>query len=174
MTAPAPRAVVGVVGKPLGLKGEVFVRPDPDVAHDFVAGDEFVVGDHRLVVAASRSHSGRLVVRFAGVDSREEAEALRGTVLEVERDSVTLDDDAFWSDDLLGREVVDDTGGLVGILESTMDGAAHDYLVVARPDGAEVLIPAVAELVDVQPDRIVVTAIPGLLDVEGDSPPDGG
>ena len=163
----APRAIVGVIGKALGLKGEVFVRPDPDVAHDFVPGETFVVeGGRQLVVAASRSHSGRLVLRFAGVDSREQVEQLRGLVLEVSRDEVSLAEDTFWNDELLGREVVDDQGDLVGILDSTMDGAAHDYLVVVRPDGAEILIPAVAELVDVQPDRIVVTAIPGLLDAD--------
>ena len=166
----APRAIVGVIGKPLGLKGEVFVRPDPDVAHDFTAGETFTVeGGRELTVAASRSHSGRLVLRFSDVDTREQVEQLRGLVLEVSRDEVALDEDTFWNDDLLGREVVDDKGELVGVLEATMDGAAHDYLVVARPDGAEVLIPAVAELVDITADSIVVKPIPGLLDADPDS-----
>lgn len=163
----APRVIVGVIGKALGLRGEVFVRPDPDLMHEFSPGDTFVVeGGRELEVASSRLHSGRLVIRFAGVETREQGEELRGLVLEVARADIALDEDAFWNDELLGREVVDQQGELVGVLEATMDGAAHDYLVVARPDGAEVLIPAVAELVDVQPDRIVVTAIPGLLDVD--------
>ena len=157
--------IVGVVGKPLGLKGEVFVRPNPDIGHDFRAGDTFAGADDQpLEIAEARLHSGRQVMRFAGVDSREEAEALRGTVLRVPRTDVSLDDDAFWNDELLGREVVDDQGDVVGVLEATLDGAAHDYSVIARPDGGEVLVPAVADLVDVQPDRIVVHAIPGLLD----------
>lgn len=157
--------VVGVIAKPLGLKGEVFVRPDPDVAHEFAPGDTFVAGaDRRLVVAAARLHSGRQVVRFEDVTTREDVEALRGTVLSVPRETVSLDHDTFWNDDLLGREVVDDQGDLVGVLEATLDGAAHDYLLVARPDGGEVMVPAVAELVEVEPDRIVIHAIPGLLD----------
>ena len=157
--------IVGVVAKPLGLKGEVFVRPNPDVGHEFAAGQTFPApGERELVVAMARLHSGRQVVRFAGVETREQVEELRGTVLTVPRDDVELDDDAFWNEDLLGRDVVDDAGELVGVLESTLDGAAHDYLVIARPDGGEVLVPAVADLVDVQPDRIVVHAIPGLLD----------
>ena len=165
----APRVTVGVISKALGLKGEAFVHPDPDVAHDFAPGDEFEVeGGKRLVVAASRSHSGRRVVRFEGVDTREAVSELRGLVLQVPRDAVALEEDAFWNDDLLGREVFDDRGDLVGVLESTLDGAAHDYLVVARPDGAEILIPAVAELVDISTERIVVTAIPGLLDPEAE------
>ena len=157
--------IVGVIAKPLGLKGEVFVRPDPDVMHEFTAGEAFAAGpDRRLVVASARLHSGRQVVQFEGVTTREDVEALRGTVLSVPRDSVSLDEDAFWSADLLGREAVDDNGDVVGIVEATADGAAHDYLVIARPDGGEVLIPAVAELVEVAADRIVIHAIPGLLD----------
>ena len=162
-----PRVIVGVVGKPVGLAGEVYVRPDPDLAHEFGPGQRYPRdGRDDLVVAASRVHSGRQVVRFEGVDDREGAEALRGTVLTLPRTEVALDDDAFWSDDLLGREVVDDDGQLVGVVESTLDGAAHDYLVLARPDGGEVLIPAVADLLDVTAERIVVHAIPGLLDAD--------
>jgi 16S rRNA processing protein RimM len=156
--------VVGVVGKPLGLKGEVYVRPEPDLDHTFAAGDSFAAGDGELVVASVRLHSGRQVMRFAGHDDREAAERLRGTVLTLPRDQVGLADDSFWTDDLLGREVVDDDGELVGVLDATLDGAAHDYLVVARPDGGDVLIPAVADLVDVDRDPIVVHAIPGLID----------
>jgi 16S rRNA processing protein RimM len=156
--------VVGVVAKPLGLKGEAFVRPDPDVLHEFAPGETFTVDGRVLVVAAARSHSGRQVVRFEGVDTREAIEELRGSVLTIPRDAVELDEDAFWNDDLLGREVFDHRGELLGILEATADGAAHDYLVVARGDGGEVLVPAVAELVEVEADRIVVQAIPGLFD----------
>ena len=157
--------IVGVVGKPLGLRGEVFVRPNPDVGHEFVAGEHLAGPDDlELVVAEARLHSNRQVMRFEGVESREAAEALRGTVLSVPRETVALEDDSFWNDELLGREVVDDSGAVVGVLESTLDGAAHDYLVIARPDGGEVLVPAVADLVNVEADRIVVHAIPGLLD----------
>lgn len=156
--------VVGVIAKPLGLKGEVLVRPEPDVAHEFVAGERFEVDGRTLIVAHARLHSGRQVVQFEGVETRDGVEALRGTVLAVPRSSVALDEGAFWNDDLLGREVVDHNGDLVGVLEATQDGAAHDYLVVARPDGGEVIIPAVADLVDIRSDRIVIQAIPGLLD----------
>ena len=157
--------IVGVIAKPIGLKGEVFVRPDPDLDYEPAPGDRFDIGDGRtLEVAAAREHSGRRVMRFVGVDTREAVELLRGTILRVPRDDVPLEPDAFWSDDLLGREVTDEDGSVVGVIEATLDGAAHDYLVIARPDGGEVMVPAVAELVEVGPDRIVVHAVPGLLD----------
>lgn len=163
------RVAVGVVGKPFGLHGEVYVHPDVDFDLDFEPGLRCTAArggapEAMLVVADSRVHGGRLLVRFEGVDDRDAAEALRGTVLSLPREQVPLDEDAFWASDLLGREVVDDTGAVVGVVEGTLDGPAHDYLVLARPDGGEVLVPAVADLVDVGEERIVVHAIPGLLD----------
>lgn len=157
--------VVGALGKPFGVRGAVYVHPDPDVAHDFAAGTTYALDDGRTVtLRSSHQHGNRRTLQFAGVDDREAAEALRGAVLKVPRDSVELDEDAFWAADLVGRDVVDDDGATVGVVEGTLDGPAHDYLVVARPDGGEVLIPVVEHLLEVGDDAVVVHAIPGLLD----------
>jgi len=184
--------VVGVVGKPLGLVGEVYVQPDADLPVDVYevgrslrvrppepgsvadrptdeAADTDAATGARplsLQIATTRLHAGRRVVRFVGVDTREDAEALRHLELTVPRGQISLEEDAFWAEDLLGREVVDHTGAVIGVLEAVADGTAHDYLVVARPDGGELLIPAVAELVTISGEALVVNAIPGLLDLE--------
>lgn len=162
----ADEVTVGVVSKPLGLRGEVYVRADPDVADDFTPGSTYRAGARTLTVAASRLHGGRRVVRFEQVEDRDAAESLRGALLMLPRSDVALDDDAFWADDVVGREVVDADGEHVGTLVEVTDGAAHDYLVVARPHGREVLIPAVDELVEITAERIVVQALPGLLGSE--------
>lgn len=177
MSAGDDQVTVGVVGKALGLRGEVLVRPDADLPPEvFSVGRTFgvrpVAADPdssglwpaTLRIASTRVHAGRRIVRFADVETRERAEGLRTAQLTLSRAEIALDDDAFWSADLLGREVVDSTGAVVGVLEAVADGAAHDYLVVARADGGELLIPAVSDLVTVGTDAIVVDAIPGLLD----------
>ncbi|CAN5516896.1 ribosome maturation factor RimM [soil metagenome] len=159
------QVIVGAVGKPFGIRGEVYVFADPDI------GDEFEIGrgydpdrGGSLVVAASRDHNGRRVVRFEGVADRTQAEALRGIVLRMPRARAVLAADAVWTDELLGRDVVDDDGAVVGVVEGVLDGTAHDFLVLARPDGGETLIPAVEALLDVSGEEIVVHAIPGLLE----------
>lgn len=157
---------VGVVGKPLGLRGEVYVQPDLDVGEQFAAGATYSAGDRMVTVAASRMHGNRRVLRFAGVETRSDAEALRGAVLTVDRGAVELDEAAFWTDDIVGREVVTATGEHVGTLAGVADGTAHDYLVVTHADGRELLVPAVDELVEVTDERIVVQPLPGLLDEE--------
>jgi 16S rRNA processing protein RimM len=167
---PDPRVPVGVVAKPFGVRGEVYVRPDPDLDHDFAEGTAYRLADGRtLTVAERRLHGTRLVVRFAEAADREAAEGLRGAVLTVPRSDVAVGEDAFWVADVLGRAVRDDAGELVGVVESVRDGYAHDYLVVARPDGGEILVPLVADLVTLRDDAVVVRAIPGLLDDDSET-----
>lgn len=162
----AAEVAVGVIGKPLGLRGEVYVQPDPDVGEQFPPAATYRAGGRTVTVVTSRMHGNRRVVRFAGVDSRTEAEVLRGTVLTVDRAAVELDDAAFWTEDIVGRDVVTAAGERVGTLAGVADGAAHDYLVITGVDGREVLVPAVDELVEVTAERIVVQPLPGLLDEE--------
>ncbi len=169
MSRPVPppgQLTVGRVGKPFGVAGEVYVHPDPDLDEPFAPGTAYRTDrDGTLVVAQAREHGRRLLVHFEGVDDRTAAEALRGTVLLRDRGPVDdEDDDVVWVADLLGRDVVDEDGQLLGTVESVTDGAAHDFLVLARPDGGEVLVPLVDELVDLDADPIVLRPPPGLLD----------
>lgn len=160
---------VGVVGKPLGLRGEVYVLADPDLGVEFAPGATFRAGPHTVTVATSRLHGNRRVVRFDGVETREAAEALRGLVLTAAREDLDLASDAFWADELIGLPVLTAAGAPVGTVTGVADGAAHDYLVVADEDGQELLIPAVDQLVDVTTERIVVQPVPGLLGEPDDS-----
>jgi len=156
------RAVLGTVGKPFGLAGDAYLWVDPDLRDLLGAGLVCTVGRRTLEVAAVRWHRGRAVVRFAGIDDRDAIAQLRNAVLEVDRADVA-GDDVVWTDDILGREVVDASGAVVGVVDGVLDGAAHDFLSVARPDGGDLLIPVVDELVDLD-DPVVVHGPPGLVD----------
>jgi 16S rRNA processing protein RimM len=163
------QVVVGRVGKPFGNRGDVYVFADPDLSEPFDPGTAYATTggsgrSARLVVEQSRMHNDRLIIAFEGVTGREGAEAIRGTVLTRDRSLVALDDDAIWVADLLGRTVIDPDGGLIGVVESVTDGHAHDYLVVARPDGGEAVVPLVDELVDITADPIVMQPVTGLVD----------
>lgn len=156
------RARLGAVGKPFGLAGEAYLWLDPDLRGALRPGLRCVAGGRELEITGVRWHKGRAVVRFAAIADRETVAVLRGAVVEVERDDVDVDD-MLWIDEILGREVVDIDGALVGVVEGVLDGAAHDFLRVARPDGGELLIPVVDALVDLD-DPVVVHGPPGLVD----------
>lgn len=158
---------LGVVGPAHGVRGEVMVHPDADLAEllepGLVCRRE---GGAALEVAGVREHKQRLLVSFVGIDDRTAAEALRGAVLEIDRADIATDDDTVWVDALLGADVVGDDGELIGLVERVDDGPAHDWLVIARPDGGELLVPLTEELVDVDEEtpRVTVHSVPGLLD----------
>jgi 16S rRNA processing protein RimM len=161
--------IVGVIGKPFGIRGEVYVRADPDLDHDFAPGTTYTLADgRRLVAASTHVHGNRRLLAFEGVADRDEAEALRGAILSVPRDAVALDEEARWAADLVGREVRDPEGALLGTVAGFLDGPAHDYLVLARPGGREALVPLHEDLVDLDAgaagDQVVLRPIPGLLD----------
>lgn len=170
-----PREVaVGVVRKPFGLGGDVFVHPDPDLDDAFPVGARYRTSTAagaagpELRVAASVLHRGLRVVRFDAAGDRSAAEALRDLVLLRDFEDADLardpDAEAHWADELVGRPVVEPGGDRVGTVADLLDGPAHDYLVVTTTDGREVLVPAVTAFVTVEADRVVLTPIPGLID----------
>jgi 16S rRNA processing protein RimM len=176
------QVVVGRIGRPHGIRGEVTVevRTDsPDVR--FAPGSVLTTDPARLgpiTVAAARWHSGRLLLLAAGVHDRTGAEALRGAVLsaEVDDDEVPEDPEEFYDHQLRGLAVV--TGGAtaehVGVVDDVVHLPGQDLLSVRRDGGREVLVPFVAEIVtgiDVDAGRITVDLPPGLLELdEPDAP----
>ena len=161
--------LVGRIGPAHGLRGEVFVEPRTDEPERrFAVGAVLQTAGGRLSVAGSRTHSGRLVVRFAEIGDRTEAEAARGTELTVAVDAAEgpEDPEEFYDHQLVGLRVETADGRAVGELARVEHNAAQDLLVIALPD-REVLFPFVAALVpevDVPGGRIVIDDRPGLLE----------
>lgn len=157
---------VGRIGRAHGIRGEVSVRVVVDDLRHFSRGSVLNAGERSLVVAHARTHGNTLLVGFDGVETRNDAEGLRGLELTVgieERRS--LEEGEYWPDDLIGLAVLvgDDQ---VGEVVDVKPGEAQDRLVVRTPEGEVFEIPFVDELVpEVLPEegKIVITPIEGLL-----------
>ena len=168
--------VVGRIGKPQGIRGEVTVQvrtDDPDAR--FSPGAVLHTDPPErgpVTVAAARWQNGRLVVAFEGVPDRSAAELLRETLLQV--DARTLpppeDEDEFHDHVLRGMaaELLD--GTVLGEVADVLHLPHGDVLVLRRVDtGAEVLVPfvkAMVPVVDVAARRVQVDPPQGLLDGE--------
>jgi 16S rRNA processing protein RimM len=173
------RVVVGRVGRPHGIRGEVVigVRTDePDLR--FAVGatvDAWSIPDDdggggRLTVASARWHSGQLLVAFAGITDRTAAAELTGSWLSV--DSSQLPDigdpDEFRDHELIGLSVRTCAGDPVGVVTDVLH-YGQDLLVVRRQDepGGETLVPFVKAMVpevDLSAGVVVIDPPPGLLD----------
>lgn len=167
--------VIGRVGRPHGLGGEVTVEvrtDDPD--QRFAAGSVLATdpaGRGPLTVSESRWHSGRLLVRFGACQDREAAEELRGIVLVV--DSAELpplsDPEEFHDHELIGLQVVTVSGDVVGTVADVLHHGQNLLLIdgTGSRSGAGLMVPFVAELVpevDVAGGRLTIDPPPGLLD----------
>ncbi len=117
-------------------------------------------GERDLVVATSRPHRGRWLVRFEGVEDRTTAEKLRGAVLTAAPLASSSNADELWVHEIVGAEVRDAGGRVLGRIRAVEPNPAHDLLVL--DDGT--LVPAVF-VVEHSPAGVVVDPPAGLLDV---------
>lgn len=118
-----------------------------------------------LTVAAARPHGRRFLVRFEGIDTRDQAMLLRGPLYVEAGEARTLDRDEFWHDDLVGCKVVVGDAE-VGTVSGVLTGPVQDLLQVDTERG-ERLVPLVKEIVtsiDTEARRITVAPPEGLLD----------
>ncbi|GLX02935.1 ribosome maturation factor RimM [Microtetraspora sp. NBRC 16547] len=166
--------VVGRIGRPHGVRGEVTVEvrtDDPELRFTpgtALATDPASAGP--LEVEGARWHKDILLLSLAGVDDRDAAEALRGTLLVIDSADLppTEDPDEFHDHQLIGLTVVTVAGEPVGEVADVLHHG-QDLLVVRRPSRAEAYVPFVKALVpeiDLEKGVLVVNAPPGLLDLD--------
>jgi 16S rRNA processing protein RimM len=167
--------VVGVVGRPHGVHGEVAVEPrtdEPD--RRFAPGQELrPEGSSRLLTVASmRRHDGRLLIRFVGLADRTAAEAVRGVrlVADVDPDERPLESAEFYDRQLVGLRVQTPEGDAVGVVISVLHPPAQDLLEIQTANQIR-LVPFVAALVpevDLEGGVLTVANLAGLLSEEED------
>lgn len=168
--------VVGRIVKPHGIRGEVVVDVRTDSPEERF-GSGVVLGVQRqgarrageLTLTDVRPHSGRLLVRIDGVDTREAAEELRGALLTVRTDELeaTADPDEFYDYQLEGLRVVHSAGYDIGVLHEVLHTPGGELLVVRTDTGRELLVPFVSEIVpevNLDAGRVVVHPPEGLFD----------
>ena len=165
--------VVARIGRAHGIKGEVTVEVRTDEPELRLAPGAVLATDPAsagpLTIETGRVHSGRLLLRFEGVRDRNAAEALRNILLIAEVDPEVLpeEEDEYYDHQLMDLDVVTKDGVEVGRITEISHLPSQDLFVVERPDGTEVLIPFVEEIVveiDLGEQRAVIAPPPGLID----------
>jgi 16S rRNA processing protein RimM len=169
--------VVGRVGKPHGVRGEVTVEVRTDEPERrFASGARLRAEAPRgsaapyatLTVTRTRWHQGRLLATFDELGDRTAAEAARGIVLHVTVDAEErpADPEEYYDHQLVGLRVVDLEGRDLGEVAAVVHGGAQDLLTVRTPERREALVPFVAALVpevDLAAGHVVVADRPGLV-----------
>jgi 16S rRNA processing protein RimM len=167
------RVALGRVIGVHGLAGEVAIRasgdsPEGIARYEVVTWAPALQGEeHRLDIESCRIHKGVALVKFRGVNSRDEAEELVGGTLTVPRgDLKPADEGRHYVVDLIGLPVETTTGEAVGSITDVIETGANDVFVL-DVNGREVLIPVVDHIVkkiDMTGRKIVIEVMEGLLD----------
>jgi 16S rRNA processing protein RimM len=148
---------VGRVGRAHGLGGEVVVDLWTNVSTRLDAGEVLVTEAGTLHVRSARPFRGKFLVRFEGVDDRAGADALRGLTL---RAPPIESRGELWVHELIGAEVVDVDGHVIGRVDAVEPNPASDLLVLEG--GGLVPLRFVTE--HIAGVRIVVDVPEGLLE----------
>lgn len=152
-----------------GVTGEVKVQSWCDSPEVLAGFDTLYDAEKKLFrVQKAYVHKGCVIMRLEGVNTCEAAEALRGTVLYLDRKDVDLPEDLVFVQDMLGLPVYDRRLAQdIGTLKEVIANPAHDMYVVAREGKKDALIPACAPFlveVDLEGGRIIVETIEGLIE----------
>ncbi|MFI1713342.1 16S rRNA processing protein RimM [Streptomyces sp. PanSC19] len=165
--------VVARIGRAHGIKGEVTVEVRTDEPELRLGPGAVLLTDPAsagpLTIETGRVHSGRLLLRFEGVRDRNAAEALRNVLLIAEVDPTEMpeEEDEYYDHQLIDLDVVLTDGTEIGRITEISHLPSQDLFIVERPDGTELMIPFVEEIVteiDLEEQRAVIDPPPGLID----------
>ncbi|MFM2270823.1 MAG: hypothetical protein RIS01_852 [Actinomycetota bacterium] len=161
--------VVGRIGRAHGVLGEATIEvqtDDPDIR--FQVGNKLTLDNGRqLTIRSSRWHNQILLLAFDGVADRNQIEELRDQLISSDVDLGSLAPGEYHFQQLIGCEVFQQNGELIGKVDEIVKLPGQDLLSVSR-SGAQVLIPMVKQIIieiDVLAKKIVVNPPEGLLDV---------
>ncbi len=175
MSSERKQAVIGQVLSPHGVTGQVKVFPYSDFPErisllkevELVTGFESV----NMIVEKASVHGRFWLIKFQGVDSRDQAYRLSGALMQIPlEERVSLPENNFYHDQLVGLKVYDSADQLLGRVVDVVETGGHDIIIVqpAGEDEKNFMIPAVKSIVrkvDLSAGSLLVELPEGLLDL---------
>lgn len=151
------RVALAAVAGAHGVKGEVRLKLFSDSAASLARHENVYVGGALRRLLFARDGGKTAIARFEGIGDRSSAEALRGSLVEVDRSALPpLEEGEYYHSDLVGLACVDHEGQSVGTVVAVENFGAGDLLEVELPDGKRSLISFRDGIADLAEGRIVL------------------
>ena len=151
------RSALAAVAGAHGVKGELRLKLFTDSVENLARHKRVVIGGVERKLEVVRPGSTGAIARIAGIADRAAAEALRGSLVEVERSALPpIEEGEYYHADLIGLPCVDAGGGELGRVVAVENYGAGDLLEVKRPDGKSSLIPFKPGIADLEDGKIVL------------------
>ncbi len=164
---------VGVITTPHGIQGEVKVFPTTDDPARYTKLKHVILDTgtekKKLEIASVKFFKQFVIVKFQGIDHREDAEKyMKKNIYVTREDAVELKEGEYFIADLIGLTVRTDEGETLGVLTDVIKTGANDVYAVRRENGKEILIPVIRQCirqVDIEGGTILVHLLSGLLEL---------
>ena len=151
------RIALAAVAGAHGIKGEVRLKLFSESAVSLAKHEKLVVGGAERRLINVRDSGKTAVARFEGVNDRSAAEALRGSLVEIDRSALPpLEEGEYYHADMIGLGAVDREGLPVGSVVSVENFGAGDLLEIELADGKRSLIPFRDGIADLEGGKIVL------------------
>ncbi len=148
------RVTLAAIAGAHGIRGEVRLK----LFSESLAPYKTVLVGEREMALVSAKDSG--VARFAEINDRSAAEALRGKLVTVSRAALPpLAEGEYYHADLLGLPCESDTGGALGAVVAVENFGAGDILEIEKPDGRRAMVPFRDGIADLKDGKIVVDPV---------------
>lgn len=164
---------IGKIVTTHGIAGEVRAQAWCDDNEFMTEFEElyFDKGKTKLKIERARVHKNIVILKIEGINDMNTAQTLRNKILYLNRDDVQLEDGAYFIQDLIGLQVIDqdDPQLVYGTVQDITETGANDVYHIKTPQGAVVLIPAIPDVirrVDLEREEILITPLKGLFDDE--------
>jgi len=158
---------IGKIVNAVGLKGEIKVFSYSGAAERYGRLDGVYIDGVKHEIEKVRSLRNVVILKVSGIDDRTAAEGAKGQDICIdEADLPKLPEGEYYVRDMIGHEVADESGNVIGVLCDVIQNSAQDLYEVEMADGRKVMIPAVDEFVlsiDMEKKRITVRLIEGLI-----------
>jgi 16S rRNA processing protein RimM len=149
---------MGRVAGAFGVRGWIKVAPGGGASEPLERTKEWWIDERAYPLVEAKAHSGALVAKLAGVESREQAAALKGREVCVRREALPeVEEGHYYLADLVGLEVVNEQGERLGRVKQLFSNGAQDVMEVAG-ERTHLLpwVAAVVKAVDLAAGRITV------------------
>lgn len=151
------RIALAAVAGAHGIKGELRLKLFGDSADGLAHHERLYVGGVERRLLAIRDSGKTAVARFEGINDRSAAEALRGSLVEIERSALPpLEDGEYYHADVIGLPALDTRGDKVGWVTAVENYGAGDLLEIETEAGKRSLIPFKPGIADLEDGKIVL------------------
>lgn len=162
---------IGQIVNTFGIKGFVKVNPFTDDMERFAELKSVLVVKNKELIEMQieeiKYQKNVVLIKFKGIEDINMAEKYKGCYIKIKRENARkLPKDTYFIADLIGMQVYDEQGNLLGKVNDIYNNKVHDIYVIKDDLGKQILLPSTKEVIkqiDMDNDRIVVHLIEGLI-----------